>query len=245
LPTAVGVLDGQAETAIAFAAAAPATPAAPALFFPEAAPPRSEAYYGLKRALDLLMGGLAFVLSLPVMLVLAVIVRLDSPGPIVFRQRRVGEGGQLFTFYKFRTMWVDARERFPHLYAYQYSDEEIRTMYFKVLDDPRLTRFGRHLRKTSLDELPNLLNVLRGDMSLVGPRPELPEMVRYYTGAQTMKFAVRPGVTGLAQVTGRAVLPFQEAISADLTYCRERSLSLDLQILVRTAKTVALRVGAF
>lgn len=218
---------------------------APVASIPFCAPPRSRIYYATKRALDLVVGTIGLVFSLPVMLVLGVIIRLDSPGPIVFRQYRVGQDGRLFTFYKFRTMWVDARERFPELYRYQYSDDEIRTMYFKVLDDPRLTRFGSHLRRTSLDELPNLFNVLRGEMTLVGPRPELPEMVRYYRDDQLMKFSVRPGVTGLAQVSGRAVLPFQETIRADLEYCRRRSFWFDLTILVRTIHTCALRIGAF
>jgi lipopolysaccharide/colanic/teichoic acid biosynthesis glycosyltransferase len=142
-------------------------------------------------------------------------------------------------------MRVDARERFPELYAYSYTEAEISNMYFKVLDDPRLTRFGAHLRKTSLDELPNFVNVLLGDMTLVGPRPELPEMLPYYTEQQLMKFSVKPGATGLAQVTGRAVLRFQQTIVSDLEYCARRSLWFDLQILVRTLKTIVQRVGAF
>ena len=209
------------------------------------APPRTRGYHVAKRALDLVLGSVGFVLALPVMVVVAIAIRLDSPGPIVFRQYRVGKDGRLFPFYKFRTMWVDARERYPELYAYRYTDEQIQTMYFKLLDDPRLTRLGRHLRKTSLDELPNLINVIRGDMSLVGPRPELPEMLRYYTDEQMMKFSVKPGVTGLAQVTGRAVLTLQQTITADLEYCLRRSFWFDLAVLARTVKTVMLRVGAF
>jgi lipopolysaccharide/colanic/teichoic acid biosynthesis glycosyltransferase len=185
------------------------------------------------------------VLCGPVILLLAVVIKLDSPGPAIFRQRRVGRGGRLFTFYKFRTMAVDAAARHPELFAYEYSDEEVRSMYFKVLADPRLTRFGRYLRRTSLDELPNLFSVLTGDITLVGPRPELPEMLRYYTLDQLQKFSVKPGVTGLAQVNGRGVLRFQETIAADLEYCRRRSFWLDLVILVRTVRVVALRVGAF
>lgn len=198
-----------------------------------------------RRLLDVTVAAIGLVISAPLMLLLATIIRLSSPGPVLFRQQRVGRDGGLFTFYKFRTMYVDAPERFPDLYAYQYSEEQIRTMYFKVLDDPRLTWFGEHLRKTSLDELPNLWNVLRGDMSLVGPRPELPEMLPYYQPHQLEKFTVKPGVTGLAQVTGRAVLRFQETITADLAYCKNRSLWLDWCILARTVKTVLLRVGAF
>jgi lipopolysaccharide/colanic/teichoic acid biosynthesis glycosyltransferase len=185
------------------------------------------------------------VVSAPLIAVVAILIRIDSPGPIIFRQIRVGHGGRLFAFYKFRTMWVDARERYPELYAYQYSDDEIRSMFFKVVHDPRLTRVGRHLRKTSLDELPNLINVVRGDMTLVGPRPEIPEMLRYYTSEQLEKFSVKPGLTGLAQVNGRAVLRFQETLAADLDYIARRSVRLDLWILLRTVHVVLKRAGAF
>lgn len=209
------------------------------------APDRSRAYETSKRALDLVIGAIGLVVSIPIMVVLAAMIKMDSPGPALFRQQRLGKGGRPFTFYKFRTMQIDARMRFPELYAYRYTPDEVASMYFKVLDDPRLTRFGRHLRKTSLDELPNLFNVVRGEMTLVGPRPELPEMLPYYTPTQTMKFAVTPGLTGLAQVTGRSVLTFQQTISADVTYCLQRSFAFDLMILFRTVKTVVLRVGAF
>jgi lipopolysaccharide/colanic/teichoic acid biosynthesis glycosyltransferase len=158
---------------------------------------------------------------------------------------RVAKDGRLFTFYKFRTMQVDARQKFPELYRYEYSEEEINRMRFKLLDDPRLTRLGRHLRKTTLDEIPNLVSVLVGDMTLVGPRPEIPEMLRYYTSEQLEKFSVKPGVTGLAQVSGRGVLRFQETIIADLEYVRRRSFWFDMEIVVRTIKVVFLRLGAF
>jgi lipopolysaccharide/colanic/teichoic acid biosynthesis glycosyltransferase len=198
-----------------------------------------------KRAMDLGLGVAGLLLSIPILILLAVIIRLDSPGPIMFRQIRVGRDGRPFNFYKFRTMHADARRRFPHLYAYRYTAEEIETMRFKVLEDPRLTRVGKHLRKTSLDELPNFINVLRGEMSIVGPRPELPEMIAYYRPSQMAKFSVRPGVTGLAQVRGRGVLRFQDTIAADLEYVRRANFWLDLQILARTAAVVVRRVGAF
>jgi len=169
----------------------------------------------------------------------------DDGGPIVFRQRRVGLGGRVFSFYKLRTMVTDARERFPQLYAYRYTREEFVDLVLKTPDDPRLTRLGRVLRKTSVDELPNLLNVLRGDMSLVGPRPELPEMVGYYTDEELAKFSVRPGVTGLWQVSGRAILRNGQQLAADVEYVRHRSFGFDLMILVRTVRAVVLRIGAF
>jgi lipopolysaccharide/colanic/teichoic acid biosynthesis glycosyltransferase len=182
---------------------------------------------------------------LPLFVLLAILVRVDSPGPIVFRQRRVGLGGQVFHFYKLRTMITDARTRYPELYAYRYTRQEFVDLVLKTPDDPRLTRVGRKLRKTSLDELPNLLNVLRGDMSLVGPRPDLPEMVGYYTAAELAKFSVRPGVTGLWQVSGRAILRNGQQLAADVEYVRRRSFGFDLHILAKTFRAVLLRIGAF
>ena len=209
------------------------------------APAQPASYYIAKRTFDIAISTLALLLALPVMLVLAAIIRLNSPGPALFRQCRVGKGGRLFTFYKFRTMWVDARERFPELYAYHYSEQEIGSMYFKQPEDPRLTPFGRWLRTTSLDELPNFINVLLGQMTLVGPRPEIPQMLPYYSETQLTKFAVTPGLTGLAQISGRAILRFQETITADLEYCRQRSLRFDLWIFLMTIKSIVLRSGAF
>lgn len=207
--------------------------------------PDLTAYDVGKRVLDFLVALIALAISLPIIALLALVIRIDSPGPAIFRQQRIGRGGRPFTFYKFRTMYVDAKERFPDLYAYQYTDDEWRELFYKLPEDPRLTRFGRRLRKTTLDELPNLINVLTGQMSLVGPRPELPEYVRYYTPEQMAKFSVRSGVTGLAQTSGRGMLPVQEQIGADLEYVRRRSFWFDLLLLQRTAKMVVLRVGAF
>jgi lipopolysaccharide/colanic/teichoic acid biosynthesis glycosyltransferase len=202
-------------------------------------------YHIVKRALDIVISALALLLSAPLMAVIAVVIRFGSPGPALFRQCRVGKDGRLFTFYKFRTMWADARARFPELYAYQYSEQEIGTMYFKQPEDPRLTPFGRWLRTTSLDELPNFINVLFGQMTLVGPRPEIPQMLPYYIGPQLTKFSVTPGLTGLAQISGRAILRFQETIRVDLDYCQQRSLRFDLWILLMTVKSIVLRSGAF
>ena len=207
--------------------------------------PTPRPYAAAKRSLDILVSAVVLVLALPVLPLIALLVRLDSPGPIVFRQRRVGRGGKVFSFYKFRTMRVDARTRFPEMYAYRYTRQQFLDMLLKTPDDPRLTRVGRTLRRTSLDELPNLVNVLRGDMSLVGPRPELPEMVPYYSEDELSKFAVRPGVTGLWQVSGRAILRNGQQLEADVRYVKSRSLGFDLGILARTAKVVVLRIGAF
>lgn len=207
-------------------------------------PPGRRTYLVAKRVFDLLASASLIVLTLPVMVVLWVLVRLDSRGPAIFRQDRVGKDGEIFRFYKFRTMYVDARERFPDLYAYDYSPEDVESMFFKLPHDPRLTRLGRRLRRTSLDELPNLFCVLLGRMTMVGPRPEIPEMVAYYRPGQLAKFSVKPGLTGLAQVSGRNILRFQETISADLLYVERRGFWYDLGILVRTVKAVILMMGA-
>lgn len=209
-----------------------------------ALPPGRRTYLVAKRAFDLLASASLIVLTLPVMVVLWVLVRLDSRGPAIFRQDRVGKDGEIFRFYKFRTMYVDARERFPDLYAYDYSPEDVESMFFKLPHDPRLTRLGKRLRRTSLDELPNLFCVLLGRMTMVGPRPEIPEMVAYYRPGQLAKFSVKPGLTGLAQVSGRNILRFQETISADLLYVEHRGFWYDLGILLRTVKAVILMMGA-
>jgi lipopolysaccharide/colanic/teichoic acid biosynthesis glycosyltransferase len=198
----------------------------------------------LRRGADVAISLVLMVLLAPVAVVVGIAVALDSKGPVLFRQDRVGLGGRPFRFVKFRTMYVDARERFPDLYDYRFSPDQLATMYFKLAEDPRLTRFGRWLRRTSLDEIPNLWNVLRGDMTLVGPRPELVEMLTNYSPHQLRKFGVKPGLTGLAQTSGRNILRFQETIAADLYYVQHRSLLLDLKILARTVRQVTRRAGA-
>ncbi|MEZ5143108.1 MAG: sugar transferase [Acidimicrobiales bacterium] len=196
------------------------------------------------RTLDVVVSLVVLALSSPLFLLLAIVIVLDSRGPAVFDQLRVGRDGKLFRFYKFRTMYVDARERFPELYDYDHSDEDLDTLYFKFAEDPRLTRVGAHLRRTSLDELPNFINVLKGDISLVGPRPEIPEMIPCYQPEQLLKFATKPGVTGLAQISGRNILRFKETTEHDLEYVRRRSLRFDLQILCRTPGVVVRMIGA-
>lgn len=222
------------------------------------------------RAGEFIIALIGLTLSLPIIALIALIIKIDSPGPVLFKQKRIGKnrrgdgrqtsadggrlcqerrrtdaGGRLFTFYKFRTMVVDAREKFPELYRYDYDPDQIKTLYFKIPDDPRLTRFGRHLRKTTLDELPNLINILKGEMSLVGPRPEIPEMAKYYDSEQRIKFQVKPGVTGLCQVNGRGLLSFQETQRLDMEYVRNKTAQLDLKILLKTVKVSFFRIGAF
>ncbi len=218
---------------------------APGLETPITLKPAHPLYLIGKRVTDISVAAIATVIFAPVIAIIALLIRLDSPGPAIFRQQRVGHGGRTFTFYKFRTMYADAKERFPELYDYRYSTEQWNTLFYKLPEDPRMTRFGRIVRKTTLDELPNLFNVLKGDMSLVGPRPELPDYVEYYTPAQLAKFSVRAGVTGLAQSSGRGTLPVQDQIAADLEYVARSSFWFDVKILARTVAMVVRGVGAF
>jgi lipopolysaccharide/colanic/teichoic acid biosynthesis glycosyltransferase len=208
-------------------------------------PNRGRAYAFAKRLLDLVGSSLLLVAAAPVMVILAMIIRLDSPGPAIFRQTRVTRGGQTFRFYKFRTMYVDARERFPALYDYANQPARSSSTYYKLADDPRNTRVGRWLRRTTLDELPNLINVLKGDLSLVGPRPELPELVRFYRPEELACFFTKAGLTGLAQVAGRSLLTVRERLTLDLRYVAHQTLLLDVRILWRTAIVVLLGKGAF
>jgi lipopolysaccharide/colanic/teichoic acid biosynthesis glycosyltransferase len=199
----------------------------------------------LQRLVEILVASVVLVLSSPIQLLVAIIIRLDSPGPALFRQTRVGLDQRPFVFYKMRTLYFDARERWPELYAYRYTPEEVKTLRFKREEDPRITRAGRWLRKSTLDELPNFWNILKGDMAIVGPRPEIPQMLPYYTKEQKLKFTVKPGLTGLAQTNGRGNLSFQETIAWDLEYVRNRSFWLDVRIVLRTALLVTRLAGAF
>lgn len=176
----------------------------------------------------------------PLMLLIALWIRLDSPGPALFKPTRVGLDGKLFTMYKFRTMRVGGEKD----WLKRFDPEKIEDFVFQTDEDPRLTKSGRFLRKTSLDELPNLLNVLGGSMSLVGPRPEEPEVVEHYTDEIRRRLTVKPGITGLAQISGRGELPLKEVIAKDLEYVENQSFLGDLGILVKTPLTVFSRRGA-
>jgi exopolysaccharide biosynthesis polyprenyl glycosylphosphotransferase len=195
----------------------------------------------LKRLFDMSVTLVLLVPMLPVMGVIALLIRRDSPGPILFRQQRVGEGGKPFEMMKFRTMVVGAEWQQELVMRY---DEHGNAIY-KHPDDPRVTRIGRFLRVTSLDELPQLLNILRGEMSLVGPRPELPELVDRYQPWQRKRFEVPQGLTGWWQINGRANKPMHLSTEDDLFYIRNYSLGLDLRILWRTVWVVLSRRGAY
>jgi lipopolysaccharide/colanic/teichoic acid biosynthesis glycosyltransferase len=186
------------------------------------------------RLFEIIVAGTILILTTPIMLLIGLIIWLDTGGPILFFQRRLAIGARTFRFIKFRTLYADAKQRFPELYAYQYTPQQLAELRFKVEDDPRVTPQGRWLRKSSLDELPNFWNVITGEMALVGPRPEIPEMLPYYTGDMLLKFTVRPGVTGVAQISGRGRLGFHETVALDVEYARNRSFAYDMKILLKT-----------
>jgi exopolysaccharide biosynthesis polyprenyl glycosylphosphotransferase len=192
-----------------------------------------------KAVLDRVLAAVALVLLAPVLVPVAAAVRLGSPGPVLFRQTRVGREGREFRVVKFRTMHADAELRRAELAARNETDG----LLFKITDDPRITRVGRFLRRTSIDELPQLLNVLRGDMSLVGPRP-LPVKDSDFTGDVRRRLLVRPGITGLWQVNGRSLLSWEDSVRLDLYYVENWSIALDLAILLRTAGAVVRGTGA-
>lgn len=193
-----------------------------------------------KSVLDRGIAALALVMLSPAMLAVAIAVRLTSPGPAVFRQERTGRDGKPFTMLKFRTMVVDAEERLADLRVYNQGAGPL----FKLANDPRITRVGRFLRRTSIDELPQLINVVRGDMSLVGPRPALPAETAAYSEWVWRRLHVKPGLTGLWQVSGRSHLTWEESIRIDLEYVNNWNLLLDLKILARTLRAVLARDGA-
>lgn len=194
-----------------------------------------------KRALDLTLALVALLLAVPVLIMVALLVRFSSRGPILFRQTRVGRYGRPFTCLKFRTMMKHAERVLAE-------DPEFAAQFataYKLRQDHRVTRIGRILRRTSLDELPQLLNVIRGEMSLVGPRPVLPQEMRIrYGPAASQVLSVRPGLTGLWQVSGRCATTYEERVQLDLSYVERRSLRLDLWIIARTPIAVITMRGA-
>ncbi len=202
--------------------------------------PKNELLLLLRRIFDF-VGSLILILTLsPVFLLITLGIRLDSPGPAVYRQVRCGLNGRRFTFYKFRSMVQEAEVRKGDLLAYNIMAGPV----FKMKNDPRVTRLGRFLRKTSLDELPQLFNVLRGDMSFVGPRPPIPEEVEKYEGWQRRRLSMKPGITGLWQVSGRNQIDFHQWMKLDLEYIDNWSIWLDVKILIKTIPVVLLGKGA-
>ena len=195
----------------------------------------------IKRMVDLSLGSLLFLIASPLMLAVICAIRLDSPGAVLFRQKRVGENGRIFGMYKFRSM-VHGADELIHTVTQR---DKQGNMVFKFKDDPRVTRIGRFLRRTSLDELPQLINVLRGEMSLVGPRPELPWLVQEYEPWQMKRFAVPQGITGWWQVNGRSDKPMHLNTEDDLYYVQNYSLWMDIYILFKTPWVVLRGKGAY
>ncbi|MCA9929474.1 MAG: sugar transferase [Anaerolineales bacterium] len=202
---------------------------------------RTKLAHSLKRVMDMAIAlGALFIFS-PVMVGTAVLVKLSSPGPIFFKQVRVGKWGSSFYCYKFRSMYIDAEERKEALIAQNEADGPV----FKMKNDPRITPIGKYIRKLSIDELPQLFNVLKGEMSLVGPRPPVPREVSEYEFDQLGRLNAVPGITGLQQVSGRSSLDFQTWVALDLQYIAEQSFWKDIEILVKTIPAVVFSRGAY
>lgn len=195
----------------------------------------------VKRAVDVLASALVLTLLSPLLLIVAAAIRLDSPGPVLFKQQRAGRLAKPFTVYKFRSMYQDAEARLEKLRA----QNEASGPLFKMRDDPRTTRVGRLIRRTSVDELPQFLNVLRGEMSIVGPRPGLPSEVAQYQNWHRKRLEVLPGLTGLWQVSGRSNLTFDEMVMLDIYYAENWSLGLDFRIMLRTVPQLVFGDGAY
>ena len=198
--------------------------------------------YALKRFFDIVLSFLALIILSPLFLLIAIIIKMTSRGPVFFVQERVGYYGRSFLFYKFRSMYVDAEARKRALMEQNESKDGV---IFKMKNDPRITPFGRIIRKTSMDELPQLLNVLLGDMSLVGPRPPLPSEVQQYSLEDRKRLNVKPGITCIWQVSGRSDIPFKKQVELDKEYIQSQSLWNDLLVLLRTIPAILSGRGAY
>ena len=200
-------------------------------------------YEVAKRAVDLVLGACLFLIAIPLISIGALWIWAESAGSPFFFQIRLGRRGKPFHIFKLRGMFIDARDRFPHLY--DYSGNRDLEFHFHYKDDPRVTRAGRFLRRTSIDELPNLWNVLKGDMSLVGPRPEIPEILEMYGSYRVKYLSVKPGISCLSKCSGRDHLTKRESIELDLQYIRDRSFFMDLKILWKTFVSVISRRNVY
>ncbi len=201
----------------------------------------STRYRMAKRIFDIVVGTCVLILLVPLVPLIALMIRMDSKGPIFYRQDRVGQGERKFKFYKFRSMYHDADGQVDELSE----ENEQEGPVFKMRSDPRVTSIGRFLRRSSLDEIPQIFNVLKGDMSIVGPRPPLPREVRDYKPWHRQRLSVKPGITCLWQISGRSHIGFDEWMRLDMEYLRTRSLRGDLVILLKTIPAVMARRGAY
>lgn len=198
-------------------------------------------YLFLKRVFDVLLSTLALIILSPLFLLTAIAIRIDSKGPVIYSQQRAGKNGKPFTMYKFRSMCVDADKRLKDLQDLNEMDGPV----FKISNDPRVTRVGKLIRKSSIDELPQLINIIKGDMSIVGPRPPLLNEVAQYTPEQMHRLDVKPGLTCYWQISGRSNINFDKWVQLDLQYIQERSLWTDFKIILKTFPAVLLGRGAY
>ncbi|WP_315117522.1 exopolysaccharide biosynthesis polyprenyl glycosylphosphotransferase [uncultured Clostridium sp.] len=195
----------------------------------------------MKRLMDLILSTIGIIILSPVYVIIVLLIKLDSKGPAIFKQVRVGKNGEDFVIYKFRTMVMNAEKK----RSLEINPKDISNFVFQSKEDNRITKIGSFLRKTSLDEIPQLFNVFIGNMSLVGPRPEIPDVVKYYPPEYKQRLLVPPGITGLAQVSGRGEIELGKTINYDLTYIQNFSILFDIKILFKTVFSVFKREGAF
>ncbi|WP_338788136.1 sugar transferase [Metabacillus sp. FJAT-53654] len=195
-----------------------------------------------KRTLDIIGSIFGLLVLSALLIIISLLIKIEDPkGPILFSQKRIGKNGREFKMFKFRSMVTDAEEKLTELLKYN----EVDGAMFKMKDDPRVTKVGRFIRKTSIDELPQLFNVLKGDMSLVGPRPPLPREVKEYTKYDLQRLLVTPGCTGLWQISGRSSIGFNEMVQLDLYYIQNRTILFDLKIIFKTFKLILGSKDAF
>lgn len=199
------------------------------------------AYDVAKRVFDLVVGTAILILLIPIIPAIAIMIKLDSHGPVFFKQDRVGQHGRVFRFYKFRSMHREAEMQKQEIETLNEQEGPV----FKIRSDPRITSVGRFLRRSSLDEIPQIFNVLRGDMSIVGPRPHMPSEVAHYQPWHRQRLEVKPGITCLWQISGRSHISFDDWMSLDIEYIKQRGFFSDLAIVAKTVPAVMARRGAY
>lgn len=197
--------------------------------------------FALKRLMDIILSLIGIIILSPIYLIIIIAIKIDSKGGTIFRQIRVGKDGENFTIYKFRTMIVQAESK----RKLDINPDDLENFVFQSRSDSRVTKVGNFLRRSSLDEIPQLFNVLFGNMSLVGPRPEIPEVVKYYPESYHQRLLVLPGITGLAQISGRGEIELGKTVTYDLTYIKDFSVILDIKIILLTVVSVFKKDGAF
>ncbi|MBU3217101.1 sugar transferase [Clostridium estertheticum] len=197
--------------------------------------------FALKRLMDIILSLIGIIILSPIYLIIIIAIKIDSKGGTIFRQIRVGKDGENFTIYKFRTMIVQAESK----RKLDINPDDLENFVFQSRSDSRVTKVGNFLRRSSLDEIPQLFNVLFGNMSLVGPRPEIPEVVKYYPESYHQRLLVLPGITGLAQISGRGEIELGKTVAYDLNYIKDFSVILDIKIILLTVVSVFKKDGAF